>query len=123
VGSSVHGSCWRRTATCADSPVRAHGPSGRSFLKQVGIFDRDRRLVGDGLHEADGGLEEFAQVAPLQERRAKWTLGSGQRTDEGCAQAHFEYRIAQRITRALGDVRDLQRLTLVDRLAQACFPD
>jgi hypothetical protein len=93
------------------------------FSQTSGHFDRDRRLVGDGLHEADGGLEDFAQLAPLQEQRAEWTLGSGQRTDEGCAQAHFEYRIAQRITRALGDVRDLQRLTLADRLAQACFPD
>ena len=64
---------------------------------------------------------ELARLATLQDQRAERTLAAEQRDDERCAQARFERGIAQGIARPLDDVRDLQRLPLGDRLAQARF--
>ena len=60
-------------------------------------------------------------MSPLQHQRAEWTFSPEQRDDEGRAQACFERGIAQGIAFPLEDVRDLQRLALGDRLAQARF--
>ena len=90
----------------------------RDLLEQARVLQGDGGLVGEGLHEADDGLGEFARPPPLQHQRSERALAAEQRDDEGRAQARFERSIAQWIARALEDVGDLQRLPLGDCLAE-----
>src|SRR5262245_19700086 len=54
------------------------------LIKEARILQRDCRLVGKGLHQANDGLRKLAGMTPLQKERIDWTLGTLQRHDKGC---------------------------------------
>ena len=60
------------------------------LAEQAGILERDSRLVGEALHQADDSLRELARAASLQEERTERTLGPEQRNDQGSVQTRFE---------------------------------
>src|SRR5262245_11706348 len=91
------------------------------FLKQAGILQCYRRLVGKGLHETDHRWRKLARLEPLEHERPEGALAAEQPNDEACTEACFDCRIAQRIAWSIENVRHLQGLTLGDCLAETCL--
>src|SRR5262245_5440744 len=89
----------------------------RDLLEEAGIFERNRGLVGEGLHEADDGLRELARLTTPQDERAKRLLRTEQWYDKRCAEPCFQNRGPQRFARALTQIRNLQWLSLRNRFA------
>src|SRR5436305_846089 len=88
-------------------------------VEQTRMLERDGRLVGEGLHQADDGLWELTSEASPQRERTQRPLCPEQRDDKGCAKPGFKQGVAQAIAGTQDKIRDLQRLSLSDRLAKA----
>ena len=86
------------------------------LIEQACIFKRDRRLVGETLHEADDGSVELAWPPASKDERAERFVRPKQRDDERCAKAGVDHRVSQGIAGPLDEIRKLQRLALVNRL-------
>src|SRR5262245_20181312 len=79
----------------------------RDLLEEAGIFERNRGLIGEGLHEADDGLRELARLTTPQDKRAERLLHADQWDDKRCAEPRFQNRIPQGLARALVQIRNL----------------
>ena len=67
--SSAHGSCWRRTATCAGLRSRARATLLRDLLEQPGVLDGDHGLVGKSSDKFDLFCGERARCSTGKEER------------------------------------------------------
>src|SRR5262249_20799643 len=91
-------------------------------VEQTRIFKRNRRLVGEALHQGDDRGRKFAGPAPLQNERTERALAAEQGNNETCAEARFDCGITQGIARPIEDVGHLQRLAPQDRLSVTSLP-
>src|SRR5262245_50788907 len=94
----------------------------RDLLEQASVFQRDRRLVGEALHEVDDGLGKLTGAAPVENESTQWALTAEQRNDEASSETRFDCGIAQGIARPLQNVWHLQWLAQCNCLTQTCLP-
>src|SRR5215471_14349278 len=92
------------------------------LLEEARVFQRNRRLVGEALHQVDDRRWEFSGRPTLQHERADRALTTQQRHDEGRVQTRLKRGIAKGIARSPHHIRYLQRLAIGDCLTKARLP-
>src|SRR5262249_49092010 len=75
------------------------------LLEQWGVPQRNPRLIGEVLHEADHRRRELTWPLPLEDECAERARTAEQRDDEAGAKARLDCGIAQGITWPLQNVR------------------
>src|SRR5215510_10975517 len=93
----------------------------RDLIEQARVLQCDDGLVGERLHQADNIRGELAGATTPKDERSKWSLRAEQCDYERCAKSGCNHRVSQGIARTLHKVRNLQWLSLGDRLPQSCL--
>jgi len=91
------------------------------LAEQFGIVHGDHRLIGEGLHQADGVRRKIARGPALYDERAEDFLRSDQRQDENRVEAGGAGEFADAMHVGVLQLGDGDRLALERRFAQHAF--